>query len=564
MAADQDELAAIVARIFEATYSPAIHRGLARHDARMEPDDQRHDDTWIESVVPFLDRALATSPDPESNDDPLVDAARALPIAICVVDGNLGLRRATPRAYRLLNGASLLSLDAGRITTETSARGTELSDAIASVVGSGTTQSIAWAGPDGVAQEFLCAPLPNGTDEPSAMIVMNVEIGAFDRFCETLERNHGLTPSEAEVAAHLAQGRSIDEIAAAKGTSTHTVRTQVKQAFAKTGTSRQGELIALVLNGSAAWLRLLDDPPEGSRSPVARPGSGRDGLLELEDGRSLGYGDYGPASGRPVVVCHHLLGSRADAPRDLELLDRLDVRLLVPERPGVGRSTPVDKRSLMACAADVGQLVDALGIERFHVFGASSGGAHAAACAALLPDRVLGLGLAASMMPWDELPAGTPIDLTQRFLVAMARRWPSGVRRLLVRRYRAQLDRPDAALAELLSRGNAADVRLFETPDVSSRRLRDLRAAARVPPEVFADELVSLFRPWGFALCDLAMPVHVWHGRQDDFFSFDQASAIAPRLAEGHATFREDWGHFFFYDEWDRILGDLVAPSADA
>jgi pimeloyl-ACP methyl ester carboxylesterase/DNA-binding CsgD family transcriptional regulator len=425
---------------------------------------------------------------------------------------------------------------------------------------------MSWRSSGGVAQEFLCVRLPREGDDAAALIVMNVEIGALEDLRRTLEQVHDLTPSEAEVVAHLARGRSIDEIAAVKGTSTNTVRTQVKQAFAKTGTSRQGELIALVLNGPAGWFRLVGEPQGSTRTRTATAHGSPEGsgVLDLEDGRALSYGNYGPESGQPVVACHHLLGSRYDAPGERELLDRLQIRLIVPERPGIGGSTPVEKRSLMGWAQDLGQLVDALGLDRFHVLGLSSGGPHAAACAAHLSDRVIGVGMAASLMPWDDLPAGTPVDLTQRFLVGMARRWPAGVRSLLVRRYRAQLDRPDSALAELISRGNAADASLFDSPDLASLRLRDLQAAARVPPDVFADELVMLFRPWQFSLRDLRVPIQIWHGRLDDFFSCDQAEAMSRGLRDCRVALEEGWGHFFFYREWERLLRELVELGADA
>ena len=60
----------------------------------------------------------------------------------------------------------------------------------------------------------------------------------------------GLTPAEGLVAARLAEGMSISEIAEASGRSEHTVRWQVKQALAKTDCSRQAELVRLVLSAS--------------------------------------------------------------------------------------------------------------------------------------------------------------------------------------------------------------------------------------------------------------------------------------------------------------------------
>jgi len=60
---------------------------------------------------------------------------------------------------------------------------------------------------------------------------------------------YGLTPAEAELAQLLAQGHSLEEAARARNVTLNTARSQLKQVFAKTETSRQGELLQLVLSG---------------------------------------------------------------------------------------------------------------------------------------------------------------------------------------------------------------------------------------------------------------------------------------------------------------------------
>ena len=70
---------------------------------------------------------------------------------------------------------------------------------------------------------------------------------------------YNLTPSEAQVAISLANGHSIDEIANQSHHSAHTIRSQLKSVFRKTGVSRQSELIKLLLTGPFAQRRRSDN-----------------------------------------------------------------------------------------------------------------------------------------------------------------------------------------------------------------------------------------------------------------------------------------------------------------
>ena len=61
-----------------------------------------------------------------------------------------------------------------------------------------------------------------------------------------LSQAFDLTPAEARVASLLVEGRSVNSTAQRLGVAPNTVRKQLKSIFFKTGTHRQGELIALL------------------------------------------------------------------------------------------------------------------------------------------------------------------------------------------------------------------------------------------------------------------------------------------------------------------------------
>jgi DNA-binding CsgD family transcriptional regulator/PAS domain-containing protein len=71
----------------------------------------------------------------------------------------------------------------------------------------------------------------------------------------TLQALFRLTPTEARIAQGLADGKTIAEIAATHRATLQTVRTQLKSIFAKTGTNRQAQCVAVILRSVATIAR---------------------------------------------------------------------------------------------------------------------------------------------------------------------------------------------------------------------------------------------------------------------------------------------------------------------
>ena len=71
----------------------------------------------------------------------------------------------------------------------------------------------------------------------------------------TLRALFQLTPTEARIAQALANGRTIAEIASAHRATLQTVRKQMKIIFAKTGTNRQAQCVAVIWRSIAAIAR---------------------------------------------------------------------------------------------------------------------------------------------------------------------------------------------------------------------------------------------------------------------------------------------------------------------
>src|SRR3990172_1314809 len=104
--------------------------------------------------------------------------------------------------------------------------------------------------------------------------------------------------------------------------------------------------------------------------------------VRLPDGRKLAYAEFGPPDGHPVLYFHGAPSSRLEPLflGDAELV-RLGLRVIAPDRPGMGGSDFQPGRGFSHWPADVVALADALGLGKFGVFGVSGGGGYVSACA---------------------------------------------------------------------------------------------------------------------------------------------------------------------------------------
>ena len=95
--------------------------------------------------------------------------------------------------------------------------------------------------------------VPLGVSQPAvAVLLVDPDVSSALR-PELLRELFSLTPAEALVATKLAQGRDVQDIAEETGVTIETVRTHLKRTFSKTATSRQGELISLILRSTTPF-----------------------------------------------------------------------------------------------------------------------------------------------------------------------------------------------------------------------------------------------------------------------------------------------------------------------
>ena len=125
-----------------------------------------------------------------------------------------------------------------------------------------------------------------------------------------------------------------------------------------------------------------------------------DKTIMLSDGRNLGYAEYGDSSGFPVFYFHGGQESRLSSMFMDSTAENLDIRIISPDRPGIGISTFQDNRQFLDWGNDIAQLADSLGLVKYSVFGLSGGAPHVLACILADSSRIENASIVSGATPY--------------------------------------------------------------------------------------------------------------------------------------------------------------------
>ncbi|GAB7009753.1 alpha/beta fold hydrolase [Halorubrum trueperi] len=229
---------------------------------------------------------------------------------------------------------------------------------------------------------------------------------------------------------------------------------------------------------------------------MTSPGSGlQTDTHTLSDGRTLSFATGGDPNGRPVVVHHGTPGSRLFGALLAESATEAGVRILVPDRPGYGRSSPPPAGwTWRDWPNDLAELLDAESIDRAGVVGFSGGGPFALAVAN--GGRATRVGLISTVVPPTEnaLSALGSVPFALRAVFRLSKALASVVG-------------PAPVVSQYTDRSVSDSVAEAVDADFHEALRRDARAVER-ENRAFAS---ASFDP---ALPDV--PVRFWHGTRDE------------------------------------------------
>jgi len=283
-----------------------------------------------------------------------------------------------------------------------------------------------------------------------------------------------------------------------------------------------------------------------------------DQQLRLPDERMLGYDEYGSSSGLPLFYFHGSPSSRVEWPLFVGdgLAQALGLRVIAPDRPGLGLSGFQDGRRIGHWSSDVLSLADRLGLQRFAILGYSGGGPYALACAQAIPERLTRVGVISGTGPFDRpgLVDGIPQTNQKYFFLARYKPWLS---RLMFRGlgFTARFFGQKMA-ANAMAVLPEADCQVMALPEFASGFLRLIREALRQGPRGAQRDVALMVSPWEFRPQDITMPVRFWHGEEDVNAPPAMGRYLAAAAPDGQIQFYPGEGHLsLFVKHAEEILG---------
>lgn len=288
-------------------------------------------------------------------------------------------------------------------------------------------------------------------------------------------------------------------------------------------------------------------------------------LVTLPDQRELEVCVSGPSGGH-LLLWHHGTPGSAHQMRFLSrAVHARGWRLVTMARPGYGGSTRLPGRTVADVVPDVNAALDHLGAETVLVGGASGGGPHSLACAALLPDRVHATLVVCCPAPYgaDSLDffAGMGEDNLEEYGLAVEgeRALRPYIEEQLPGMAQATAGQLVESMASLLPEVD----RVCLTGDVGEDFAAAMNDVGRAGPDGWIDDDLAFMQPWGFDLDQVRAPVSLWQGELDLMVPFAHGQWLAPRIPGVHAHLENGQGHLSVtVGAVDRMLDELAALSA--
>ena len=272
--------------------------------------------------------------------------------------------------------------------------------------------------------------------------------------------------------------------------------------------------------------------------------------IQLDAKRKLGYAEFGPPHGLPILWFHGTPGARTQIPfKAREYANENDIRIICVERPGIGDSTPHLYVCIKDIVYDIEKLLMHLKIQQFGLVGLSGGGPYVLACSEYFKERVYGAAILGGVAPTigDEAPLGGPAQRAikiERFLCFAHK----PISRIL----KSTIQSTSAYALPILDFGvkfiKNTETLTLSRPEMKEMILDDIISGTKSNFSSLIFDIILFARPWGFSVKDITTPTHFWAGTEDILVPAEHATELAGMMQRGTVTLCEGEGDLHGFD----------------
>ena len=396
-----------------------------------------------------------------------------------------------------------------------------------------------------------------GTTE---VLAVTSEMAWPEHLTTVVRETFDLTEAEAEVLRALVEGAGLKDIAAGRGRSLDTIKTQLRSILAKTDTRTQAELIRL----SLCLMDVVSTADTVSEFKTAAAQRGRLEPLPFisinrPDGRRSDHISFGSASGRPVLFFPLNYGL-IRWPVSAEIAaERKGLRIIVPIRAGYGRSTKAETRSsyVDTVVEDTIAVLDHYGIDRCPVIALSMDAYFAYRIAERHPGRLTGMVNCSAGLHFDRRAQYERMHKWHRFIIANARYAPSMLPFMVKAGFSLARRIGKRGFVHAVYGGSPADVMTFEDPEVMEAMVLGSEVCLsewHSAHEAFAHEVIVEQDDWSEKVRNCGVPVVIWQGHQDPQMPMQTVRELQQSYPGIEWREDENGGQLIFFKNWPRIL----------
>ncbi|WP_298922543.1 alpha/beta hydrolase [uncultured Roseobacter sp.] len=419
------------------------------------------------------------------------------------------------------------------------------------VVSFGSQESFIW---------LLPYSRPSETHARALLVSFNLVADSLEYF------NHdaGLTIAEKRITAQLIVGKSLRSAAYDDAVSVETKRSQLKATCLKLACNGQNDLIRTTMGQLVHLLNLSGS--EGDRDQITEdfvadycPAGTHFKLHRLEDDRFLRVIECGPSDGKPIILFH----SMTFAPlltSAISELDKLDIRLIMPVRPGYLESAVVlfEKEGIDQFCGDIASYKKLSKYRSGPILGHGFAGTVALRYAELYPKSVSSIALLSFPVRSEALERDS---LQRRFFGSFAKLATSPeIFRLLAKEFRRRYATPKSMRRALqrLFRESPSDVAALEGQGSGQPAYPALQVSFQSSYVGVADDFYTFYKELFGKLFETAkLPLLAIHGAADRANPLAAIEVLLDSTRGDHLAVIDGGGQFCFVSHpaevWEQI-----------